>query len=61
MAKARGDRSRRVGSTKMSKGPAAPQGSMARTPKGRPISDFEGREGRTNNGMPAGTPYRGDS
>lgn len=35
--KARGDKSKKVGSVKQSKGPAARKGSMAKRPKGKPV------------------------
>lgn len=34
--KARGDKSKKVGGVKQSKGPAASKGSMAKRPKGKP-------------------------
>ena len=35
--KTRGDKSKKVGSCKQSKGPAAPKRSMAKAPRGKPV------------------------
>ena len=58
MARARGDRSKPAMSSKRSAGPAATTRSMAKGPRGRFVTAVDGREGRTNNGRPAGTSYK---
>ncbi len=50
----RSDKSRKVGSSKRSKGPMAKTGSVAKTPKGRPVLVRGARKTRTNDGKPAG-------
>jgi len=49
------DKSRKVGSSRRSKGPAANPGSVAKTPRGRPVLAMGGRKARTNDGKPAGS------
>jgi len=52
MAKIRGDRSKTVGSTKKSAGPAATSKSVAKKPAGRSVLQPKGRESITT-GYPA--------
>lgn len=46
--KASGDKSKKVGSTRRVKGPSAPTGSVAKKPRGKPITHARGAAGYHN-------------